>query len=188
MNSKRINLHLVIYIAIGVTVALYTIMSIRFTRKLQNENRELYSYINYTTNMTGGVNIDNIHKNTFSTTNTLTYCFSEYMCEECIQQDLDVLSQFQPQFEKPIFIIAAIDKKDRTHRIFWENRLNHFKYKFVDVDSIKFPEHQRDGIEQRFFAYTNDIGKPTALFFPLKNKQQWSFIYLEQIKDLIKRQ
>ena len=139
--------------------------------------------------MIDGLKTDNIYKNTFSVKNTLIYCFSEYMCEECIQQDLDVLSQIQHQLGKEsILVIAEINKKERGHRIFWKNRLNHFKYELVDVDSIKFPEDEQNEVRQRFFVYTNDICKPTALFFPQKNNPQWSLIYLKQIKNLIKKQ
>jgi len=56
----------------------------------------------------------------------------------------------------------------------------------ISPDSIKFPFHRENGLEQRFFVFTDEVGRIRSLFFPQKNKQDVTRIYLSGVKRQMK--
>lgn len=53
----------------------------------------------------------------------------------------------------------------------------------VSTDSIKFPFHRENGTEQRFFAFIDEFGRLNSFFFPKKNMQDMTRIYLSGVKS-----
>ena len=68
----------------------------------------------------------------------------------------------------------------------WFNNLkndSNFRYMNVSTDSIKFPFHRENGTEQRFFAFIDEFGRLNSFFFPKKNMQDMTRIYLSGVKS-----
>lgn len=118
----------------------------------------------------------------FHLKNILVYRFAEDMCNECIQQDLKELNSFQEKIGKQhLFIIPCYDIK-RENNILLSNLLEKFNYKNLPDSIIKFPIHRKTGEFARYIAYIDKHGRLSSIFYPLKNKQILTQLYLNSIK------
>ncbi|WP_025831050.1 hypothetical protein [Bacteroides stercorirosoris] len=146
----------------------------------------LSSYVTYSVDMLKQVSIEGISSTVFPEKNVLIYCFSEDMCDECIYQDLAELYEIQKEIGRDRVLLLPVYRMSRTNQIVYRNKLHDFKYMSIPVDSIKFPFHRGNGLEQRFFVYTDEAGGIRSLFFPQKNKQNITRIYLSGVKRQMK--
>lgn len=163
---------------IATAVILYSIIY------LYNENNKnkalLYSivHLSCTTN-TQSLPWDSIK---FPQNNSLIYRFSEHMCDECIFQDLAELRKIQEKIGKEqVWVLCDFENNRINHSLF-KNKLHDFNYMNIPSDSLSFPLDQNLN-EKRFFATINAEGHITTLFYPQKNRQNLTAIFLECLVD-----
>lgn len=154
----------------------------RNIKKLSGTIELLSSYAAYSTDMLKDMSVDSMSSIVFPAKNTLIYCFSEDMCDECIYQDLAELENIQKEIGKDNVLVLPAYSTSRANQIILKNKLNDFKYINISTDSIKFPFHRENGMEQRFFAFTDESGRIRSFFFPQKNQQNMTRIYLNKVK------
>lgn len=146
----------------------------------------LLSYVTYSVNMLKEVSIEGINSAVFPERNALIYCFSEDMCDECIYQNLAELYEAQKEVGKDRVLLLPAYRTIRKNQIILRNKFHNFRYMNISPDSIKFPFHRENGLEQRFFVFTDEVGRIRSLFFPQKNKQDVTRIYLSGVKRQMK--
>ena len=143
----------------------------------------LSSYVIYSVEMIKDISMGSINSTVFPGKNILIYCFSEDMCDECIYQDLAELYKIQEDIRKDKILLLPVYRTTRTNQIILRNKFSNFRYMNVSTDSIKFPFHRENGTEQRFFAFIDEFGRLNSFFFPKKNMQDMTRIYLSGVKS-----
>lgn len=149
-----------------------------FETKKNNALLSSIAYFSCTTNMQF-LSWDSIK---LSQNNSLIYRFSEHMCDECIFQDLVELHKVQEKIGKERIWILCDFEDNRLNNSLFRNKLHAFNYMNISSDSLSFPLG-KDLNEKRFFAITNSEGHITALFYPQKNKQNLTTIFLKCLVD-----
>lgn len=186
MNLKnKIYLSISIGCFILVSSIIYTIIQVNHLAAMEREVDDSTLFTNSLMVVYGNNYTDSVYENKFPIQNSLVYCFSEDMCDECITQDLEVLSEVQHTMGKHIFIIVTSYSVNRTTQILWKNKLNGFRYTLLQHDSVYFPIDRRNGTEQRFFIFVNNSGKNEFLFCPQKNQKDMTCIYLRHMGLLL---
>ena len=109
--------------------------------------------------------------------NSLIYRFSEHMCDECIIQDLIELYNIQEKIGKEYIWILCDFEDNRINNSLFKNKLHAFNYMNIPSDSLLFPLDKNLN-EKRFFAITDAEGHITDLFYPQKNEQNLTIIFL----------
>lgn len=113
----------------------------------------------------------------------LIYRFAEDMCDGCIRQDLEELNSFQQEMGKQyLYILPCYDYK-RENDILLSNLLNKFNYRNTSDSIIIFPIHEKTGEFARYIAYIDEDGKISSIFYPIKNKQSLTRLYLSSVKN-----
>ncbi|MEG2331876.1 MAG: hypothetical protein RSB62_06210, partial [Bacteroides sp.] len=74
----------------------------------------------------------------------------------------------------------------RSNAILLNNKLAHFSHENILFYKWRFPIHRETGLEQRYFAFVNSTGNMTSVFFPIKNGELFTDLYLELIKEKLK--
>ncbi len=177
---------------LGTTVVLFTLFVGRGVineyevNKLRKKNATLLSYVEYSVEMVKDLSVEYLNFNIVLEKNSLIYCFSEDMCDECIYQDLAELYRVQQEIGKDKVLLLPVYRMERENQIILKNKLNNFRYMNASIDSIRFPFHRENGTEQRFFAFTDEVGRIKSLFFPEKNRSNLTRIYLSGVKNRMK--
>ena len=130
--------------------------------KVDSCGDSLFNYIDVNSDLTFDIKPIDTLKNV-----QLVYCFSEYMCEECVRQDLRALSDI------------------RNNHIRLSNLLRKFRYRNIDYSCLVFPKHNRTGMEQRYFYFIDKEGNCKYPFYPLKDHLELTQCYLEFIAKKI---
>lgn len=174
----------------AVCVVVCIVLLVCICIKNKHEEKNLYrkialllSYATYSADMLKDMSIEGLGLDVFPESNTLIYCFSENMCDECIYQDLSELYEIQKDIGKNNVLLLPAYGTDRTNQIILRNKFSNFRYINIPVDSITFPFHRGNGMEQRFFVFTDESGRIRSLFFPKKNRQGLTHIYLNSVKS-----
>lgn len=187
MNTK-IRIFQIFVVVCIVLLAYINVKKMYEQKTLYKEVELLSSYVIYSVDMLKQVSIEGLSSTIFPAKNTLIYCFNEDMCDECIYQDLVELYDVQKEIGKDKILLFPIYEMNRTNQIVCRDKFHNFKYINIPVDSIKFPFNRDNGLEQRFFAYTDEIGYIKSFFFPRKNRQHLTRIYLNGLKQQMKYQ
>ena len=108
----------------------------------------------------------------------LVYCFSEYMCEECVRQDLCVLLDIQKRIGADRILILTAYADNRNNHIRLSNLLRKFRYRNIDYSCLVFPKHNRTGMDQRYFYFIDKDGNCKYPFYPLKDHLELTQYYL----------
>lgn len=185
MNMKIKRILFVVIVLCIILLVLTSIQREHYLCDLQNENDMLISYVAYSIEMMEGVSIEDMESNIFPEKNALVYSFSESMCDDCIYQDLTELYELQKVIGKDKVLLITSYATDRMSRIILKNKLHNFRYLNLSLDSIKFPIDCATKMERRFFGLTDESGKLCSMYFPIKDKQSLTRIYLNGAKSFI---
>lgn len=151
---------------------------------LQKQSREnLKRLINHMS-VNVGVSIDSLEGGLYPYKNKLIYRFSEDMCDECINEDIKALMRSNIGTDN-VFMLPTYHLS-RSNAILLNNKLAHFSHENILFYKWRFPIHRETGLEQRYFAFVNSNGNITSVFFPIKNGELFTDLYLELIKEKLK--
>ena len=181
MNTK---IKRIFQVFIFICITLFAYMYVKKSLDLNDSNKKiklLSSYVTYSIDMLKQISIEDISSVTFPKKDALIYCFSE-----CIYQDLVELYEIQKEIGQDRILLLPVYRMSRINQIVYKNKLHNFKYINIPIDSIKFPFHKESGLEQRFFVYTDRTGGIRSLFFPQKNKQSITRVYLNGVRKQMK--
>lgn len=153
---------------------------------MSEDNGLLLSYVLYTAEMLKDISMTSINRNAFPEKNVLMYCFSQNMCDECVYQDLEVLYEMQTKIGKDKVLLLPMYETDRKNQIVLKNRLNKFRYLNIPANSLNVPIFIRNDLEQRYFVFTDENGGIRSIFFPQKNNQILTRIYLDGVRSKIR--
>lgn len=109
---------------------------------------------------------------------SIVYRFSEYMCDECIFQDLVELHNVQEKMGKERIWVLCDFQDNRLNNSLFKNRLHDFNYLNIPSDSLPFPLDKNSN-EKRYFAITNSEGNIKEIFYPQKNRQELTAFILK---------
>ncbi len=124
--------------------------------------------------------LNGIYEQVFPVSNTLVYCFTDDMCDECIRQDLHELYRYQSIAGKEKVLVLPVCESDVLKSATWEGPLRSFNYKNVS-DTFSIPHDKNSGVLKRYIAYIGSDGKVETLFFPEKNEQVLTQMYLQSL-------
>lgn len=115
--------------------------------------------------------------------NIILYRYSEYMCNSCIQEDLNLLYEFQKE-NKSFKICVAVDYVDnRENHIRFNSELEKFKHLRLDRTLLSLPINNTLETECRYFAViVND--KISYVFFPIRGSVKLTKMYFDLIEKL----
>lgn len=68
-----------------------------------------------------------------------------------------------------------------------KNKLSNFRFTNISEEFLEFPSSRTTGLSQRFFAYVNNQGRMTSFYFPSKNQQDITRLYLNHLKEKIQK-
>lgn len=192
MSKNKFFLVLLFWLSI-MFFALFLIEKVNIA-KISHENKMLNKAINesfekFVLYMDGcsDISVGCLKEYVFPVRNVLIYRFKDDMCDECIDQDLGELYNFQCKVGKKCILILPAYKKNRGNDIFLSNRLDHFVYKNISDSIIGFPLNQKTGQFIRYLAYIGEDGKISSIFFPIKFEQQLTQIYLHVLESRLQR-
>lgn len=124
--------------------------------------------------------LNGIYEQMFPVSNTLIYCFTDDMCDECIRQDLHELYKYQLIVGKEKLLVLPICENNLLKSAAWEGLLRSFNYKNIS-DTLNIPYDKNSGVLKRYIAYIGSNGKIETLFFPAKNEQVLTQVYLQTL-------
>ena len=194
MNINRNNFFLVLLFWLSIVfLILFFIEKINLV-KSSHENKLLNKAINesfekFVLYMDGcsDISVGRLKEYVFPVRNALIYRFKDDMCDECIDQDLGELYNFQCKVGKNRILVLPAYEKNRGNDIFLSNRLEHFTYKNISDSIIGFPLNQKTGQSVRYLAYIGKDGKINSIFFPIKFEQQITQIYLHVLEARLQK-
>lgn len=150
-------------------------------------NRLLSDVVRYIDNSNEVIGKNEIQSFTLDETNILVYRFSEDMCDGCILQDLTELYNIQKSFGKNKILILPAYENNRYNMMLLKNKLSNFRFTNISEEFLEFPSSRTTGLSQRFFAYVNNQGRMTSFYFPSKNQQDITRLYLNHLKEKIQK-
>lgn len=150
-------------------------------------NRLLSDVVRYIDNSNEVIGKNEIQSFTLDETNILVYRFSEDMCDGCILQDLTELYNIQKSLGKNKILILPAYENNRYNMMLLKNKLSNFRFTNISEEFLEFPSSRTTGLSQRFFAYVNNQGRMTSFYFPSKNQQDITRLYLNHLKEKIQK-
>ena len=147
------------------------------------DNLKLYSliYNNYLTN-----NII-IQEKIGEKSNILIYRYSKYMCESCMQEDLQEIELFQNEVGKSKVLLLPAYPDSREGKIELSNMLAKFNYENISPDSFFIPSQDGDFM-QRYFAVIDKEGNLTMVFFPQRGETDLTRSYFLEVKKELNKE
>ena len=84
---------------------------------------------------------------------------------------------------------TEINRRDMNNiqKSFGKNKLSNFRFTNISEEFLEFPSSRTTGLSQRFFAYVNNQGRMTSFYFPSKNQQDITRLYLNHLKEKIQK-
>jgi hypothetical protein len=115
--------------------------------------------------------------------NMMLYRYSDYMCSSCIQEDLNLLNEFQ-KGNKSFKICVAVDYvENRENHIRFNSELEKFTHLRLDRALLSLPVNNTLGIESRYFTVlVND--EISYVFFPIRGNIKLTKMYFDLIENL----
>lgn len=164
------------------------VMKSRTENKLLNKalNESFEKFVFYMDERSD-IAIGHLKEKVFPVKNVLVYRFKEDMCDECVDQDLGELYNFQQQVGKHNLLILPNYEENSKNNMYLSNRLNHFSYKNLSDSIIGFPLKQTTGHFVRYLAYIGEDSKISSIFFPIKFERQLTQIYLHVLATRIQK-
>ena len=80
-----------------------------------------------------------------------------------------------------------IQKSLGKNMMLLKNKLSNFRFTNISEEFLEFPSSRTTGLSQRFFAYVNNQGRMTSFYFPSKNQQDITRLYLNHLKEKIQK-
>ena len=118
-------------------------------------------------------------------TSVLIYRYSKYMCEGCIQEDLQEIEFLQEEIGKDKILLIPAYPDNREERIELTNVLAKFNYvNNTSIDSFLIPSEEGYYL-QRYFAVIDKEGNLTMVFFPRRGEKNLTRIYFSEAKKNI---
>ena len=148
-----------------------------FTECSWIENLKLYSLV-YTDYFNNRIFF---HDKTENKTSILIYRYSKYMCESCIQEDLQEIEFFQKEIGKEKILLLPAYPNNRAGMIELSNVLAKFNYVNIPSDSLLIPLQNGDFL-QRYFAIIDRDGNLNMVFFPRNGEKNLTRIYFSEVK------
>lgn len=112
----------------------------------------------------------------------LVYRYSEFMCESCIQEDLNLLNCFQNENKNINVRVAVYYTDNRENRIKYKYELEKFQFIRLDETLLPFPINDSMQVESRYFALICDE-RIIQIFFPIRGNENLTKMYFELIKE-----
>jgi len=125
-----------------------------------------------------------IQEITESKTSVLIYRYIKYMCESCLQEDLQEIELFQKEIGKDKILLLPAYPDNREGRIELSNVLAKFNYVNIPLDSLIMPSQEND-VLQRYFAVIDRDGNLTMVFFPRRGDTHLTQLYFSEVKKII---
>ena len=132
-------------------------------------------YTNYLNNK------DSLQETIGNKTSVLIYRYSKFMCESCIQEDLQEIEQFQTEIGREKILLLPAYPDSREGKIELANVLAKFNYVNIQRESFIIPSHPND-VLQRYFAVIDKDGNLTMVFFPRRGETNLTRIYFSEVR------
>ena len=116
----------------------------------------------------------------------LMYSFTQFICDDCIQAELDALKNLQNEIGKERILVLPIYDDTRNNRIKLLNMLQRFNYKTIQTDGFKTLTNCNEMELKRFFAFINKEGTISMIFLPESSNPQLTQNYFSEIKKKLK--
>lgn len=97
------------------------------------------------------------------------------------------MNNIQKSFGKNKILILPAYENNRYNMMLLKNKLSNFRFTNISEEFLEFPSSRTTGLSQRFFAYVNNQGRMTSFYFPSKNQQDITRLYLNHLKEKYKR-
>ncbi|MDR2037343.1 MAG: hypothetical protein LBQ60_05410 [Bacteroidales bacterium] len=118
----------------------------------------------------------------------MIYRYSQFICDDCIQAELEELRNLQNEIGKEyIWILPAYDDT-RNNRIKLLNMLHYFNYRIIPLEEFSMPADCDDKELRRFFAFINKEGNLSMVFFPEASKLHLTQNYFSEIKKKLENE
>ena len=115
--------------------------------------------------------------------NILFFRYVNSSCNVCRDKILKELLLFQEEIGKENVWIFPAYPDDRKSRILLSADLEKFNYVNIHRDSLYIPIY--DGEEKSYFAWINNDGEIDMVFFPDKDKAQYTKKYFFEVRKLL---
>jgi hypothetical protein len=119
-----------------------------------------------------------------SKTSFLFYRYSSHMCRSCILEDLNELSKYQEKIGNDKILIFPAYEDTREEIISVKNDLIEFNFRNISKDSLTIPIDQ-EGTQRRYFAFVDDSGKISMVFFPIRGRTVLTQSYFSEVHKLL---
>ena len=103
---------------------------------------------------------------------------------EIIRRDMN---NIQKSLGKNKILILPAYEIIRYNMMLLKNKLSNFRFTNISEEFLEFPSSRTTGLSQRFFAYVNNQGRMTSFYFPSKNQQDITRLYLNHLKEKIQK-
>jgi hypothetical protein len=97
------------------------------------------------------------------------------------------MNNIQKSFGKNKILILPAYENNRYNMMLLKNKLSNFRFTNISEEFLEFPSSRTTGLSQRFFAYVNNQGRMTSFYFPSKNQQDITRLYLNHLKEKIQK-
>jgi len=125
-----------------------------------------------------------LQEKTDNKTSVLIYRYSKYMCENCIQEDLVEIEQFQKEIGREKVLLLPSFPDNRAGIIELTNVLSKFNYVNIPIELLLIPSRDGDYM-QSYFGVIDEDGNLTMAFIPLRGKANITRLYFSEVKKII---
>ena len=115
----------------------------------------------------------------------LIYRYSQYICNNCIQTELDVLNSFMKDIGKEHVWVLPAFEDTRENKIKLLSMLFKFNYRNIQMEDFNMPMDCVGMEVKRFFALITPEGNIDMIFFPESSTLDLTKHYLSEIKKKI---
>lgn len=141
-------------------------------------NYALFNHIKYS-NIVKDISFEGISKS-----NLLIYRYSSESCDKCVEEDLQMLLDFQKKTETLSVLVVSSFPKNRNTDIRLRNELRNFNYRNIE-EKEDMPVNKDTGLSMRFFIYYSEEPDAKYIFFPIKGRQDLTAAFFDLIYDAI---
>lgn len=113
----------------------------------------------------------------------IIYRYSQFICENCIQHELEALSKLQNEIGKERIWVLPEYENTRNNRVKLLNMLHKFNYKIVSDEELPMPMRRDGEVIQSFFFFVQEESRIGMIFFPEVSKPQLTQSYFAEIKN-----
>ena len=116
----------------------------------------------------------------------LFYRYSQFICDGCVQDDLDLLDSLVAKIGKEHILVLPAFPNNKENRLRLRNRLAKFNFINIPIEDFDIPLECNSNLQKRYFAYINKDRIIEFVFFPEREKPQLTKHFFSEIKEKLK--